>query len=293
MSLLFSKVLDSYTFSIIVDENTSFNVSDPKVFQNIYKNMKIKSLELKFTSLVSQGRVARETRGAVDTRFTSVLLTNTTITNDLISFVYRSRLQLLQCNSLLHTYYATGKHCRLCNHPFETVSHVLNGCTKMQTIYQKRHNRIVDILHSKIECVSSKKRVFKDKPLTPSLFHSTNNKNTFVTQCTRPDIVTVDEENKHVIISEVTVPFDGFFIKAFQSKFDKYFPLSQEINALGYRTEIVVLIIGSLGNVHNKFVSGLLKNNINKSEAKYLAKYCSTSAMLGSMFAWKKRCRLS
>ena len=112
MSLNFSEVLDCYKFSIIVDENTSFNVSDPKIFQNIYKNMKIKSLELKFTSLASQGRVARETRGAVDTRFTSVLLTNTTITNDLISFVYRSRLQLLQCNSLLHTYYASGKHCR-------------------------------------------------------------------------------------------------------------------------------------------------------------------------------------
>ena len=103
----------------------------------------------------------------------------------------------------------------------------------LKDIYQKRHNRIVDIVHSKIECANAgHKRTLKDKLLTPTVFHSTNNNNTFITNNTRPDIVSIDNNNKHVIITEIAVPYDGHISKTFQSKFDKYFPLSLEINAL-------------------------------------------------------------
>ena len=121
------------------------------------------------------------------------------------------------------------------------------------------------------------------------MFHSTQNQNSFFTK----HIVLIDDENKSVIITEISVPFDVFIGQCFQSKFDKYFPLCCEINELGYHTEIVVLILGSLGHVHKKFVSGLMKNNITKTEAKFITNFCSVSAMMGSFFAWKQRCRLN
>ena len=61
-------------------------------------------------------------------------------------------------------------------------------------------------------------------------------------------------------------------LQCFQNKFEKYFSFSLEINGLGYRTEIVVLLIGSMGSVHYESVSGLTntKININKKEATFL-----------------------
>ena len=163
----------------------------------------------------------------------------------------------------------------------------------MKTINQKRHNRVIELIFSKVNSANQNKVVLKDTPLKPSLFFSTNQNNTFSTDSTRPDIVTIDADQKYATIIEVSIPFDGHMSKTFQSKFDKYFPLSLEINDLGFRTDIIVLVVGSLGHVHSRFIPGLLKNKINKSEAKFLARYCSTSAMLGSFFAWRQRCRFS
>ena len=73
---------------------------------------------------------------------------------------------------------------------------------------------------------------------------------------------------------------------------NKYYPLCIEINELGFSTKIIVLVIGSLGHVHSKFIRGLTKIGINKKEAKMLTKYCSISAVIGSSKVWKTRCRL-
>ena len=106
----------------------------------------------------------------------------------------------------------------------------------------------------------------------------------------RPDIVVVDEENKSVIINEICIPYDCHLTTCFQEKFNKYFPLSLEINEMGYHTNVIILLIGSMGSVHNKFVSGLHKNNISPSQCNYLAKYCSVSACIGSFRVGEKRC---
>ena len=133
--------------------------------------------------------------------------------------------------------------------------------------------------------------MLKDTPIKPSHFNS--NLVSFVTNNNRPDIVLIDHILKRVTITEVAIPFDGYLKKTYETKFEKYFPLCLEINAMGYRTNIIILLIGSLGHVSNKFISGLIKNNLSRSESKHLARFCSTSAMLGSLFAWKRRCRLT
>ena len=51
------------------------------------------------------------------------------------------------------------------------------------------------------------------------------------------------------------------------------------------------LIVGSLGHVHKRFRSGLRKVGIPGYETKFLANYCSISAIIGSHKVWKMRCR--
>ena len=93
------------------------------------------------------------------------------------------------------------------------------------------------------------------------------------------------------MLIEILVPFDARMSITYEQKFQKYFPLSLEINELGYSTKIVVLIVGSLGFVHSRFASGLKLCGISRAEAKFLASYCSISAIIGSHRAWKLRCK--
>ena len=92
---------------------------------------------------------------------------------------------------------------------------------------------------------------------------------------------------------EIAVPFDTFIGETYQTKFEKYLPLATEIIQFGFRTKVIVLVIGSLGNVHKNFISGLIKLNVSKKIAKTLAKFCSIGTIIGSPKAWKTRCRLS
>ena len=134
-------------------------------------------------------------------------------------------------------------------------------------MYSERHNRIVDLVFEKVSFHNKTSNNIKDKMLTPTLFGS--ELQAFDHLHKRPDITMIDEDTKQMALIEVAVPYDVFIKQCFQNKFDKYFPLSLEINGLGYRTEIVVLLIGSMGSVHYQFVSGLTKLNINKREATF------------------------
>ena len=210
--------------------------------------------------------------------------------------VYRAflliRAELLQSNSLLHLYYSSPKRCKLCNFHTETVSHVLNGCRKMKNNYQKRHNRVVDLISQKINTLLARHEnceMIKDTILKPQMFES--EQESFVHPHTRPDIVIINRDEREVTIIEISTPFDSFLDTCYNSKFNKYFPLSLELNDLGFRTNIYVLIIGSLGHVHGRFVSGLKKIGFSQTESKFLAKYCSISVIIGSYKVWKFRCK--
>ena len=229
--------------------------------------------------------------GNINHRLSAAYLNNHNITDNLRSFVARSRLQTLQCESLLALYYPKSytKACKICHHPSETVSHILNGCTTFQRLYQHRHNRIVDILYDKIKDNNSCTETLKDTVLQPQLFNCERDK--FIHPHTKPDITIIDRNNKHVFLLEVSTPFDAHIPICYQGKFDKYFPLSLEINSMGFRTEIIVIVIGSLGNVHNNVTSGLIKAGLSRNNAKSIAKYCSISSIIGSYKVWKMRCK--
>ena len=114
---------------------------------------------------------------------------------------------------------------------------------------------------------------------------------TFQHQHKRPDIVIIDKDNRRATLVEIAIPFDAHISKSYQTKFDKYYPLSLEINNLGFRSEIVVLIIGSLGNVHQKVITGLIKAGLSRNDAKFITKFCSISSIIGSNKIWRMRCK--
>ena len=134
---------------------------------------------------------------------------------------------------------------------------MLNGCDELRSIYSKRHNRLVDLVHGKIQATANV-TVIKDGILTPSNFQNTNH-GSFGTTHRRPDITIIDRETGIVQLVEIAVPFDIHIQDTYQAKFNKYYPLCMEINELGFSTKIIVLVIGSLRHVHSKFISGLTK----------------------------------
>ena len=105
-----------------------------------------------------------------------------------------------------------------------------------------------------------------------------------------PDVVFVDTSHKEVLILEVGCAFDLYMDQAFQDKYTKYQPLLDIITNMGYRCRFAILIFGSLGHVHKLTVSGLRISGMTKSKAKQLAKFCSVSAVLGSLSVWRRRC---
>ena len=132
---------------------------------------------------------------------------------------------------------------------------------------------------------------FKEKIMTPSLFIYDEDTQ-LTTNAIKPDIVTIDYENREVKIIEISTPYDSFIDIKYQSKFDKHFPLTLEISEFDFTAEVIVLVIGSCGLVHKNVVSGLTKCNVPKYEAKFLAKFCSISSIIGSYRVWKRRCKL-
>ena len=282
-----------YEMQIEIDDDIYFRFTDPKVFYNSYKKLCLDRNVDIFKSLSSQGRIVAQNK-QINHKISMCFLFNVNLSDTIKQFVLKARLQLLECESLLHTYYphSYSKHCKICNHPSETVSHILNGCTKFKDMYTKRHNRALDFIHTKVASATPNGcTLLKDTVLRPHVFIDEQIDTTFVTTHTRPDITIIDETNKCVTLVEFSMPFDAFIDQCYQSKFDKYLPLCTELHDLGYRSEIIVLIIGSLGNVHSRFISGLAKLRISRTEGKFLARYLSISAMIGSFQVWKARCR--
>ena len=284
-----------YVHSIMIDgSDARVHCEHPKAFGMTYKGNKLEQMEREFKTLSSQGRVCREAAEDADMRLSSAFLTNHKLSDDIRSFVVRSRLQLLQCNSLMHTYFNTSKECTQCGFFTETVSHIMNGCREMKNMYQKRHNRVVDMLHSKIcatKTISENVKVIKDSVITPVMFDEQASRQHFMCPATRPDIVLINHDEKTALIIEFSSPFDSFLGKCYDEKFSKYFPLTIELNELGFTTKVIVLIIGSLGFVHKRFIPGLKIIGFNKTDCKFMAKYYATSVIIGSFKIWKQRCK--
>ena len=107
-----------------------------------------------------------------------------------------------------------------------------------------------------------------------------------------PDLVSIDEKNKAITIIEIGCSYDAYMDTCYASKLLKYQPLSNVLTNYGYSCTVIALIFGSLGHVHRMCVRGLQICGLSKKRAKHFTKYCSISAVIGSLFIWKRRCHL-
>ena len=222
--LRYNEENDMYFYAFTIEENVTASISNSKAFYIVFKNMKLGVFLNEWKNKSSQGRVRKSIDNVVDHKFSSTFLNNHKLSDDIRSFVCRGRLQILQCNSILHLYYNADRSCNLCNHPSETVSHILNGCKQLKDMYTKRHNRLVDLIYEKIPSQHNMS-IIKDKTLTPSDFNDSSE--SFITTHRRPDITVIDTETRQVFLVEIAVPFDTFIGETYQNKFEKYLPLSR------------------------------------------------------------------
>ena len=109
----------------------------------------------------------------------------------------------------------------------------------------------------------------------------------FLKQISFSACVCVCVANGRAFIVKIANPFD-FIDMGYQQQLEKYMPLCLALNSVGFHTKIIVLIIGSLGVVHRKFISGLHILGLTQRQGRSLARYLSLSVMSGSRRVWER-----
>ena len=168
------------------------------------------------------------------------------------------------------------------------MAHLLNGChTEFGNFYSRRHDRIVNYLYDQIKSVDRRYRTYNNKNIETIL--PENRERLLLSNCRRPDIIRFDSINRNIEIIEITICYDLYFEQARISKKEKYIPLVNALESLGYFVKMYVLCFGSLGNVTkecSKIVHKLCKN---RSKAKDILKWCSISVIIGANYIRRNR----
>jgi hypothetical protein len=281
---------DLYAIVADQDESVQFVFRSHSALATHLKNSHTKKRINRLSNLKSQGRIFKN---GADQGLSSKYLSNLALNDDIIKFTLKSRLQLLECNSLLHKYYPNvyPKKCRLCNNPYDTVSHIMNGCMLFKNNYIARHDRIVAHIRGEIMKIHPQVNIFSDQPLTGDMLGVQTDFQYI--QHRKPDLFMCDRRTMKAFIIEISCPFDAFINTSYHTKFQYYKPLHEHINLdTGYTCKTIVIIVGSLGSIHKKLTSGLKMIGFTNKRSKVIAKYLSISAAIGSNIVWKKRARL-
>ena len=249
-----------------------------------------------WTSLSLQGKLAH--LPSANHSLSHSIFSNSSIGEDILKFTIKARLQVLPTKYNLATWYPSQHepHCILHPHPTpdnkESMAHILNGCSQYRGLYIARHDRLVELVSKEIREVQDiPSTMYKHSTVQLDWFnHNPTHDNILHEIPNTPDIVFINEIHKSVIIFEVACCFDLYMDTCFTTKLLKYQPLVEFIRDLGYTCQFIVLVFGSLGHVHRLVLRGLQLGGLQKPAAKRLAKYCSVSAVIGSLSIWKRRC---
>ena len=95
--LRFCEETNTYMCTFSSQDGDSISISHPKAFYSVFKNKKISFIVNEWKGKSSQGRIRKETEGCVDYKLSAAYLNNHEISDDIVSFVCRGRLELLQC----------------------------------------------------------------------------------------------------------------------------------------------------------------------------------------------------
>lgn len=187
----------------------------------------------------------------------------------------------------------TTDQCSQC-HNTGTLHHNLNHCAKMLDRYLWRHNSIINYILS----VLSKSEAIVDQSY--KLFAdiegwnvngSTIPQNVLQTNL-KPDIVILNETTKHIILVELTVPFEMNIDSATQRKKSKYDHFIQDFKGIGFKCDLLTLCIGSRGLVTKEnrgIIDYLVKTTKSITKSKEIVQTCSKIALLSSYVIFHAR----
>ena len=230
----------------------------------------------------SPGLRQRFLRAEFWTRLASIFKSRTVISPILLSMIIWSNsslrhvcnfLNVTLCTAIILVF--TSKSCLLCNNPFDTASHVFNGCMIFNDTYIKRHDRIINHIHSQLTTSRPQFTVYVNRLITGNMLN-TNSTQLYANVIHRkPDLLILGDQLKKAYIVEVSSPYDAFVDQCYtcNTKFMYYSPLCELINLdMTYSCKIVIIIIGSTGYVHKKVVPGLKILGFDTWRSKAIAK---------------------
>ncbi|KAF4517057.1 hypothetical protein B566_EDAN004677 [Ephemera danica] len=166
-------------------------------------------------------------------------------------FLHRARLGVVPLNAT-RRFGALDKRCRRCNHPTETLPHVLNHCGPLAGARTHRHDTILQRI---ARAVPPRMGTVRINRIVPG-----------IQDTGRPDLVVLNEAKKKAYIVDVAIPFENrptAMAEARRIKKDKYSGTADRLRARGYEVEVDALVIGALGgwDPANEITLRMLKVN--------------------------------
>lgn len=153
-------------------------------------------------------------------------------------FIHRARLDCVSLNATKR--FSDGpQNCRRCPAAKETLPHVISCCHHHSLARHLRHNAIAARI---TKAIPQRLGTVRENQQVPGFTGE---------RILRPDIVVINEEEKRLILCDVTVAFENRyaeFRRARQEKIDKYTPIVNHFRAAGWTTELDAIVVGALGS---------------------------------------------
>ena len=170
--------------------------------------------------------------------------------NRVAKFLMNSVTDTLNTHANLQRWGKTmSSKCKACgNH--ETLHHVLNNCNTFlnQGRYTWRHDNVLSYIHNHLKSVRTENTTLNCD------IGDRKGMSTVPLSCTATDLIpdicllsTDDLGQKHLIILELTIPFELNIDSAHERKTNKYAPIISDAESNNVQTEFIGLEIGSRG----------------------------------------------
>ena len=178
-----------------------------------------------------------------------------------MKFILNSTIDTLPTKANLKLWGLSGSDkCKLCGRK-ETTNHILSSCNTAlnQGRYTYRHNRVLKEITSNID---TNLYTFYSDLEGQTIEGGTIPPDVLVT-AEKPDLVIINRLINHLVVIELTCPWEENLEDARQRKTNKYAPLINDIAQKGFSVEYFPLEVGARGII----------NKINKETLKDISLY--------------------
>lgn len=217
---------------------------------------------------------------------------------------------------------ASEKTCYTCREAVGTARHLLAGCKVLldRGYYSRRHDRVLEIIREAVSLsvaraqkgvttnqrqinfvkggstVNSKSKLFSIIGTAPdwTILMDTYDKHYKIPEdvgvsSSRPDIFLFSKHIKHIILVELTVPWETNIPKDHTIKLNKYYDLTNALNKNGYVVNLYAVEVGARG-IPAKSLYNLLKDlGLSRTAINSILERASKAALTGSYQIWLGR----